>query len=277
MYAMTIQYRRFCLEMRKYTKENVILAVALAGVILLAGCKNGQPNVADRAAASTQPVAESMIAADRLYDGRSDPTKVREALIELKQDQLAEPSNYELAWRVARCDYFLGSHNPNDAEKEKAFREGIEAGKTAVKLQDSKPEGHFWLGANYGGLAEESTLAGLTDTDAIKREMETVIKIDEGYQAGSAYMVLGQVYLESPALLGGDRQKAIEYLEKGLRLGPTNALVRLHLAEAYLAVNRKEDARKTLDALFAMKPPPEYQPEYDDAIKEARQLQAKLK
>src|SRR5438552_1046958 len=149
--------------------------------------------------------------------------------------------------------------------------------KLAVKLQDRRPEGHFWLGANYGGTAEKSTLAGLSEVDDIKREMETVIKLDEKYQDGSAYMVLGQVYLESPTLLGGDTQKAISYLEKGLRLGPDNELMRLHLAEAYAQAHRNEDARKQIDALLAMKPAPGYETEYKEAVAGARKLQEKLK
>lgn len=212
-----------------------------------------------------------------LYSGREDLTKIRQALVVLRQAQATEPTNYELAWRLAKFNYYLGSHSPNDAEREKAYRDGIEAGKLAVKLQDGKPDGHFWLGANYGGVAEISTLAGLSEIDDIKREMETVLKLDEGYQSGSAYMVLGQVYLESPRILGGDAQKAVQYLEKGLKFGPDNALLREHLAEAYAEVHRNDDARKQIEALLAMKPTPGYEAEYKEAVAEARKLQEKLK
>ena len=43
----------------------------------------------------------------------------------------------------------------------------------------------FWLGANYGGNAQLSMLAGLAEVDDIKSEMETVLKIDAKYEAGS--------------------------------------------------------------------------------------------
>src|SRR5437870_5601214 len=140
--------------------------------------------------------------------------KVREAIVQLRHAQLTDGGNYDVAWRLAKCNYYLGSHSPNEGEKENAFREGIKAGKLSVTLQDKKPDGHFWLGANYGGTAETSTLAGLTEVEDIKREMEIVIKLDEKYEGGSAYMVLGQTFLEAPLLLGGDREKAVEYLEK---------------------------------------------------------------
>src|SRR5437667_2139785 len=226
--------------------------------------------------ASVRPSSEAIAEADGLYAGRADLMKVRQAIVAVRQAQADDPTNYDIAWRLAEFDYFLGSHSSDSGEKDKSFREGIEAGKLAVKLQDGRPEGHFWLGANYGGNAEMSTLAGLSEVEDIKREMETVIKLDEKYQDGSAYMVLGQVYLESPRLLGGDTQKAISYLEKGLRLAPDNDLLRLRLAEAYAQAHRNEDARKQIDALLAMKPAPGYETEYKEAVEGARKLQEEL-
>jgi hypothetical protein len=158
-----------------------------------------------RRAASAPPAQPSQPAtadvlrqADDLYSARQDLLKVREAIIALQQAQASEPSSYDLAWRLAKFNYYLGAHSADDTEKERAFHDGIDAGKLAVELQPDKPDGHFWLGANYGGNAQINTLAGLADLDDIKHEMETVLKIDERYQAGSAYMVLGQVYLEAP-------------------------------------------------------------------------------
>jgi predicted Zn-dependent protease len=90
-------------------------------------------------------------------------------------------------------------------------------------------------------------------------------------------MVLGQVYLQAPRLLGGDVQQAIGYLEKGVKLGPNNALLRLRLAQAYAADHRNAEAQKEIDTLIAMKPAPGYEPEYNDAIKEGHELEEKLK
>ncbi len=221
--------------------------------------------------------ADPKAQADDFYVQRADVMKVRQALIVLRQAYTANPSDYEIAWRLARANYYLGTHSTDDTETEKAFREGTEAGKTAVKLNDSRPEGHFWLGANYGGNAEISTLASLTDIEEIKREMEAVLKIDEGFEAGSAYMALGQVYLKAPKIFGGDVQKAIDYFQKGLKVGENNGLLHLRLAEAYAEEHRNEDAREQLKILFEKKATPGYEPEYNDAIKEGHELEEKLK
>jgi tetratricopeptide (TPR) repeat protein len=246
----------------------------LAGVT---ACHRQPAASSNETVANHKSSAELIQEADSLYAGREDLMKVVRAIVDLRRAAMSDGGNYDVAWRLARLDYYLGSHSAGEAEREKAFREGIQAGQLAVKLEDGKPEGHFWLGANYGGSAQDSMLSGLSEIEEIKREMETVIRLDERYQAGSAYMVLGQTYLEAPLLLGGDRYKAVDYLEKSVKLGPTNALARLHLAEAYLAVNRKDDARKQLEGLFAMQPDPDFTPEHNDAVAQARKLQEKLK
>jgi len=243
--------------------------------IVLGGCQKASPET--KSPNSPRPAAAAIAEADQLYAGRSDLGKVREGVVALRQAQADDSTNYELAWRLAKFNYFLGSHTTESSEQEKAFREGIAAGKLAVQLQDGKPEGHFWLGANYGGNAKLSLLAGLSDFEDIKREMEAVLKLDEKYQSGSAYMALGQLYLEAPRVLGGDAQKALQYLEKGAQIGPDNALLRWHLAAAYFELHRNDEAQKQIDYLLAMKPAAGYEPEYQEAVAEVRKLQEKMK
>jgi tetratricopeptide (TPR) repeat protein len=249
----------------------LVMAVAAGGI----SCRKEAPASGDRPA--VRPAAEAIAEADELYAGRADLVKIRRGVVALRQAQAEDQTNYDLAWRLAELNYYLGAHSPEPTERDKAFHDGVEAGKLAVKLQDGKPDGHFWLGANYGGKAQTSMLSGLSEIDDIKHEMEIVLKLDEKYQSGSAYMVLGQVYLEAPGLLGGDTQKAIEYLEKGLRFGPDNALLRARLAEAYVEAHRNDDARKQIDALLAMKPAPGYEPEHNEALVEVKKLQEKIK
>jgi tetratricopeptide (TPR) repeat protein len=252
-----------------------LVAFALSLVFGGIACQKASTSTADRPA--VRPSSEAIAEAERFYAGRADLVKVRQAIVSLRQAQADDPVNYDLAWRLAKFNYYLGSHSPDSTEQGKAFREGIEAGKLAVKLQDGKPDGHFWLGANYGGSAKLSTLSGLSEVEDIKNEMGTVIKLDESYQAGSAYIGLGQVYLEAPTLLGGDLEKAIQYLEKGVKVGPDNATLKAKLAEAYVTAHRYDDARKQLEALKAMKPDPDYQPEYNDAIADAQKVEEKIK
>ena len=99
----------------------------------------------------------------QLYAERADVMKAASGADRLAQAARAEyATNYEAGLEAGEVQLITSALTPTDeTEQEKAFHDGIEAGKLAVKLTADKPEGHFWLGANYGGNAELSTLAGL--------------------------------------------------------------------------------------------------------------------
>ena len=156
------------------------------------------------------------------------------------------------------------------------FKEGIDAGKAAVQLQPNKPDGHFWLGANYGGSAAHSTLSNLSSFQDIKGEMEAVLKLDEGYQGYSAYLGLGRLYLQAPKMFGGDPAKAVEYLEKGVKFNPNNTLMRYELAAAYETVNRNADAKKQIETLMSTTPDPKYVAEHKQAVEDAKKILEKI-
>lgn len=250
--------------------RNIVYLLIACVACVVMSCKSNPP--AEAPPGSARQSGDYVAEADTFYAKREDLMQVRQGIVALRQARTADYYNYDAAWRLAKFNYYLAIHATNDAERDAAFREGIEAGKDAVKLQDGKPDGHFWLGANYGGSAQTGTLSGLATVDDIRNEMATVIRLDEGYQNGSAYMVLGLVYLQAPKLLGGDPQKAIDEMEKGLRFGQTNAFLHLHLAEAYLKVGRKADAKIQLDTIISMTPDQNYLPEYNEASSQARQL-----
>jgi tetratricopeptide (TPR) repeat protein len=256
------------------TRRLLLTSLALL-LALLSACNRHAADATSApqpAPAETVSSANLIANADQLYVQREDLARVREGVALLRRARMAEAQNYEASWRLARLNYYLGSHTTDEKERDDAFREGVEAGEDAVRWQEGKAEGHFWLGANMGGRAQSSSLSGLADAEDIRKEMETVIKLNEGFEGGAAYMVLGQVDLALPRLMGGDPQEAVKNLEKGLRFGADNALLRLHLAEGYLATGRKEDARKQLNTLLSMKPRPDYIPEHKDAVTEARKL-----
>jgi TRAP transporter T-component len=257
--------------LKKLASFSLFLALAMVG----SACKNASTATYERP--PVRPVAEAIAEGDKLYEGRDDLMKVRQGIVTLRQAQADDGGNYDLAWRISKFNYHLGAHSPDATEQDKAFHEGIEAGKLAVKLQDGKPEGHFWLGANYGGMAQISTLSGFSQLNDIKEQMDAVLKINEGFQSGSAYMVLGQVYLKAPKIFGGNIEEAISNLEKGLKFGANNSLLRLRLAEAYAAAHRNADAQKQIDEIMTMKATPGFEPEHNEAVTEAKKLQEKIK
>ncbi len=258
---------------RRHFQTLTFLALAtLAGLALSCSSEEARPPEAN---AERVNLSELFAQAEQLYAQRESVERVREAVAVMRRARFADTGNYEAAWKLSKFSYYLGEHEKEDEKtrRAEAFREGIAAGEAAVRLEANKPEGHFWLGANLGGRARlEGPLYALASLPDIRKEMETVIRLDEGFQGGSAYLALGQIDLELPEMFGGSRERAVENLEKGLRFGEDNAMLRLRLAEAYLDVKRAPDARKQLDAIFKLKPHPDYVPEYKQVVAEARTL-----
>jgi tetratricopeptide (TPR) repeat protein len=261
-------------KLRSIVVGCAVFSIAFTGL----ACDRGASGTGPSAGAGNDAAmaAKSLAEAESLWAGREDLQKARNAVAALRQARTADYGNYEAAWKLARAAFYVGDHTDNDNERDDMFREGTEAGKAAVQLQPNKPDGHFWLGANYGGAAAHSTIANLSSFTDIKTEMESVLKIDETYQGYSAYLGLGRLYLQAPRVLGGDSAKAIQYLEKGVKLNPNNMLMRYHLAEAYEVSNRDAEAKKQLETLMATPADPQYMAEHNDAVAKANKLMQKV-
>jgi tetratricopeptide (TPR) repeat protein len=254
-----------------------LLAVGFSMVFVGLACNRSAPPSRMAADGSdAKAAADGVAAAEALYAGREDLNKARVAVVTLRQARTADYGNYEAAWKLARAAFYVGDHTDNDSERDDMYREGIDAGKAAITLQPNKPDGHFWLGANYGGSAAHSTLANLSSFNDIKGEMDAVLKIDESYEGYSTYLGLGRLYLEAPHVLGGDVKQAIEYLEKGVKFSPNNTMMRAELAQAYIANNRNADAKKQIEAVMSATPDPQHAPEHKDAVAKAQKLLQKL-
>ena len=106
----------------------------------------------------------------------------------------SDATNFEAAWKLARADYWLGGHAP-EAERRAFFEQGIDAGRKAAAMKPDRPEGHFWIAANMGALAESfGVRQGIKYRNPIKASLETVLRIDPGFQEGSADRALGRWY-----------------------------------------------------------------------------------
>ena len=238
----------------------------------LVSCASKVENEVAVAQKNSIPPAETIKQAETLFRQREDVSKLREAVGLLANARNLDNRIYEIEWQFARFNYFLGKQTDNEKEAEAAFENGVQAGKIASRIEAKRAEGHFWYAANLGEQAKKSPVTvGIKSVDDIREAMNKVIEIQPDYQAASAYVALAQVELTT-GLFGGKAEKAVEYLEKALELEKDNVYIYLHLAEAYLAVNRNADAKKQIEYLLKMKPKPDYNFEYKEASGKARKL-----
>ena len=253
------------------SRNSYILITIVITLYLLGGCSlsGGDESLTP---VKAPPSPETIARADQLFSERADLAKLREAIRILQQARFESLRTYEVEWKYARDCYFLGRHTDDDKERDKAFEDGKVAAKIAVQMEPNKPDGHFWYGANLGEQANRSPImVGAKAINEIGDEMNKVIELQPDYELASAYDALAQIELET-GLMGGKPEKAVEYLEKALALEKNNGDVRIHLAQAYLALKKEAEAKKQLEYVLQMKPHPEYMPEYEEQVEKARQL-----
>jgi hypothetical protein len=207
---------------------------------------------AAQAPAPIPPVATSgsVPGPDALYVAREDLASARRAASIWAERLKQKPEDFESAWKLARARYWLGGHAP-EAERKQLFEDGIAAGRAAVDVEPKRPEGHFWIAANMGALAESFGMRqGLKYRGTIKDELLTVLKLDPAFEQGSADRALGRWYYKVPGLFGGSKQKSEEHLKRSLTYGPESTASHFFLAETLAAQNRRDEARAELQRVI---------------------------
>ncbi len=209
------------------------------------------------AAFQTPPAADP----DALYARREDLASARHAEAIWAARLKTSPRDFDSAWKAARARYWIGQHAPA-AERRTALEGGIAAGRAAAQIEPTRPEGHFWIAANMGALAESFGLRqGIRYRGAIKDSLLTVLKLDPGFQHGSADRALGRWYFKVPGLFGGSRKQSEEHLRRSLTYAPDNTASRFFLAETLLAEGRRDEARAELQRVLEAPPDPDWGPE----------------
>lgn len=226
--------------------------------------------VAQGASLTAPRLSDRVRQADDFYLGRQNLVNARRALEILHESVAQNPNDYEAWWRISKSACFLARHT-GKPEKLQFLDEGVAAGKRAVALSPQRVEGHFWLGANYGLTAEErSFLKALRMVDSIRQEMETVVRLDPDYEQGAGLRSLARVDFRAPFFKGGDKRRSMETLEKCLTRFPENSLTMLYLADSYLALGLREEARQQLERILSLCPDPNYVAELNENQQEAR-------
>jgi tetratricopeptide (TPR) repeat protein len=209
--------------------------------------------------------------ADSLYEQRGDLARAREVLGKCQEALIKGEDSYGAYWRMARIEYWIGDHTGNKGDKKRIFEQGIYHAKKAVQLAGDKPEGHYWLGINYGVYGEaKGILKSLSLVKPIKEEMNKVLALNPSFDDGGADRVLGRVYHELPGFAGGSKKKSLEHLLKSREMGPQVGLTRIYLADTYLSLDEIEKARQELEFVVAMEPDPKLIPETAEEKEMAR-------
>jgi len=215
---------------------------------------------------------------DALYRDRENLTSARHAAALWAARLAANPRDFDAAYKLAQARYWLGTNGLPQPERKAALESGITAARAAIAVDANRPEGHFWLAANMGALAESFGLRqGIRYRGAIKDALLTTLQIDPGYLDGSADRALGRWYFKVPRLFGGDNKKSEQHLRKSLTYNPNSVISRVFLAETLADQGRVAEARTEAQSAIDAPLDPDWAPEDRRFKEEAKRLLARLR
>ena len=203
---------------------------------------------------------------DELYRQREDLSSAKRAAEIWSANAATE---FDAAWKLARAAYWIGGHAP-EGERRASLERGVVAGETAARLSPERPEGHYWLAANMGALAESFGMSqGVKYRSRIKAELERVAEIDPAWEQASALTALGRWYSLVPRLFGGSHAKADEYFRRALHQFPHSVTALLFLAESLTAQKKTDEARTLLQRVIDAPAEAEWAPDVRDFKRKA--------
>jgi hypothetical protein len=211
--------------------------------------------------------------ADAFYKDREHLDSAKQA-VELWAGRLARnASDFDSAYKLSQARYWLGTNGLPEGERKPALEAGIAAARVAIALKPSRPEGHFWLAANMGALAESYGMRqGIKYRGQIKDALLTTLKLDPAFLDGSADRALGRWYFKVPGLFGGSNKESEAHLRKSLTYNPNSIISHIFLAETLADMGRKEDARKEAQAAIDAPIDPNWAPEDRRFKEQAKRL-----
>lgn len=214
-------------------------------------------------AAPADDASPLIVQADAAYAKREDVTQDKIAMLTYEKAALSDPSHaVEASWKASRAAWWLGEHDAARADRLEDYQKGMDDARKAIARNPDCVEAHFWLGANEGSYGDtKGVMKSLGMVKPIRHEMAEVIRINDHYDNGSAYQILGVVDYKVPGFIGGNKTRAREELQKALVIGPNDPFHHYYMAEYWKITGDKEKLNAELVALRTLQPTPDLIPE----------------
>lgn len=163
--------------------------------------------------------------------------------------------------RLSETMFWLGEYAAERSDQEEFHGEGVEFGKSAVRLNGKDAAAHLWYAANMGahGVAR-GVMSSLYYLKDIEKHGKRALELDETHFHGAPLRLLGRFYHQAPGFpIGpGNTRKAVELLERAVQAGPKFLLNHLYLADAYITLRRRDEARALLKKILDAPEPKQF-------------------
>jgi len=147
----------------------------------------------------------------------------------------------EAAQDLARhaLDCLHGGEDATTKEaKRAAYGDGLQWAERAVAADDNNADAHYARFANQGRIMQLEGAVNPLSLLIVNRELERTLKLNPNH--ADALAARGGMYRQLPWALGGDLEKAADYLSRAVALDPDACGSRIELAETYRDMGHPE-------------------------------------
>ena len=214
-----------------------------------------------------------------LFENREVPGNLDRAIELLSSLEGSHPGAAEIPGRIAYAYYYKGHFASAKADKDRLFSAGREAGQRAIDRERRSIWGNYWFAANSGMLGMvRGVRASIKGVAPMRQALEIALEVDELYYHGGPHRSSGRLFHKAPGwpISIGDKKKARHHLERAVEIAPSFFHNRLFLAELYLALHAKREAREQLDWLIAAAVDPVHAMEEGAYQRQALELRSRL-
>jgi len=195
--------------------------------------------------------------------------------ITLAEEALAKGGDeFEAKWRIARGCFWEAEVCGNEKCMTEYGEKGYKAGERAAELRPNRVEGWYWgviaLGQYSTGIGTfKAFFKGIAGT--YEKMVEKAIALDKNYGLAGPLRAYGRYWYAVPKVKR-DLAKSEAMLRESVALSPKKLRSHFYLAETYLAEEKRDLAKASLETCVNLKPEDEEYPDGIIFIKECRKL-----
>lgn len=157
-----------------------------------------------------------------------------------------QPDSVSNAWVLARAAFDLAEFATNNTQRAQLAVEGIDAARSALRLDAQCGAAHYHLAMNLGQLARTQLLGALKLVGEMEEHFTLAAKLDPLIDHAGPDRNLGILYREAPGWPAsiGSRHKARQHLKKAAELAPGFPANQLELLKSHLKWKETAAAEK---------------------------------
>ncbi len=192
---------------------------------------------------------------DNYYKNRHKDSGYKMKAYNLCKEVLAgNSSDVDALWRMSRIYCMFGDDKTAKQDKLDRYNKAKSYAERAKAANSNLADAHFWYGVSLGRIGQtKGILNSLNLAKPVKDAFLKTLALDSRHT--SALDGLGVWYREVPGVAGGDLNKSVEYLKKGIAIDPNYSILYIDLAKTYIQQKNYAGARTQLNKCLSITNP----------------------